>query len=73
MCPSSIYLGLLGLKVVPILVLWGQSIYYLATWTLRVPLFFPIKNQEDVQEVTPQKILELEGLHKVSQQLSLCT
>ena len=28
----SIYIGL---KVVPIQVLWGQSIYYLGTWTLR--------------------------------------
>ena len=29
--PKSIYLSL---KVVSILVLWGQSIYYLATWIL---------------------------------------
>ena len=33
MYPNSIYFGL---KVVPIQVLWGQSIYYLGTWTLRV-------------------------------------
>ena len=33
MYPNSIYFGL---KVVPISVLWGQSIYYLGTWTLRV-------------------------------------
>ena len=32
MYPNSRYLGL---KVVAILVLWGQSIYYLGTWTLR--------------------------------------
>ena len=33
MYPNSIYFGL---KVVPIKVLEGQSIYYLGTWTLRV-------------------------------------
>ena len=32
MCPNSIYVGL---KVVPIWVLWGQCIYYMSTWTLR--------------------------------------
>ena len=31
MYPNSIYLSL---KVVSILVLWGQSIYYLGTWIL---------------------------------------
>ena len=31
--PNSIYFGL---KVVPIWVHWGQCIYYLGTWTLRV-------------------------------------
>ena len=35
MYPNSIYFGL---KAVPIAVLWGQSIYYLGAWTLRVPL-----------------------------------
>ena len=35
MYPNSIYFGL---KVVPIEVLWGQSILYLSTWTLRVTL-----------------------------------
>ena len=33
MYPNSIHFGL---KVVPIWVLRGQSIYYLGTWTLRV-------------------------------------
>ena len=33
MYPKSIYFGL---NVVPIQVLWGQSIYYLGTWTVRV-------------------------------------
>ena len=33
MCPNSIHVGL---KVVPIWVLWGQSIYYLGTWALRI-------------------------------------
>ena len=33
MYPNSIYFGL---KVLPIQVHWGHSIYYLGTWTLRV-------------------------------------
>ena len=33
MYPDSIYVAL---KVIPIWVLWAQSIYYLGTWTLRV-------------------------------------
>ena len=32
MYPNSIYFDL---KVVPIKVLWGQSIYYVGTWTIR--------------------------------------
>ena len=40
MCPNSRYLGL---KVVPILVVWGQSIYYLGTWIL-----WGRKNRENV-------------------------
>ena len=31
--PNSLYFGL---KVVPTQVVWGHSIYYLGTWTLRV-------------------------------------
>ena len=35
---NSIYIGL---KVVPIQVLWGQSMSYLGTWTLRVGALDP--------------------------------
>ena len=33
MCPNSIIYN--GLEVIPVWVVWGQSIYYLGTWTLQ--------------------------------------
>ena len=38
MYPNSIYFSL---KVAPLSVIWGQSIYYLGTWTFRVCFAVP--------------------------------
>ena len=37
MCPDTRHFGL---KVVPVWILWGHSVYYLGTWTLRVRLIY---------------------------------
>ena len=43
MYPCSIYIGL---RVVPKEVVWGQSIYCLGTWTLRI-WFLVFRSNED--------------------------